>query len=212
MFHPDADVRTNIDHLSLNGTSLEVLVGRISLNVNLMQAEITEDALKGVMQLVQYQKNVGYCTARRGNTQSWTLEVQRVTQVWLHNQGFPHPENVLFCEDSREKLQAIAGLLIEQPEPIILIDDLYDRLIAHFGTLDAHEQAVLSRYFVLGAYGVQDVPKAPFRVIPFADWTEVDRFLEMLPGSSYPSKEGLTHHGRQERQRREEGRGNVRVY
>ncbi|GCE32226.1 hypothetical protein KDA_77100 [Dictyobacter alpinus] len=179
----------------------------VFLPEHLAQADVTENAQKGVQQLVQYQPELAYCTARRGNTESWTLDVQEATRTWLGNQGFPHPQDVLFCEDPCAKLKLIAGLLVGQPEPILLIDDLKDQLIHDFYTLTHHEQALLSQHFILGAYGAQASHDGPFCVIPLPDWADVDTFLEMLSGS----KE-VIHHGRQERQRREEGRGYVGVH
>lgn len=160
---------------------LELLV---YLPEHLEHASVTEGSYEGVMKLAQYQGDgLGYCTARIGNTASWDRDLQEATRLWLQHHQFPHAENTLFCAGPRAKLHAIAARLAIDPQPVLLIDDLYDRLVEHFSALEIKEQRLLSQYLVLGAYGATRASagqQAPIHLIPLHSWKDMDMFLIML--------------------------------
>jgi hypothetical protein len=126
---------------------------------------------------------VGYCTARKGNTERWNREVQEATRQWLHIHQFPQADQTQFCADSRAKLQWIASKLAvaPEPQPVLFIDDLYDTLVAHFCTLEPSEKDLLSQFLILGAFGAETCPQeAPFCLLPLPSWETIGQFIALL--------------------------------
>jgi hypothetical protein len=63
-------------------------------------------------------------------------------------------------------------------EPVLLIDDLAEQLVADAATLSAHKQAVLTNSFTLCAFRTEVAPASPFfRTVALRYWTNVDEML-----------------------------------
>ncbi|GCF10289.1 hypothetical protein [Dictyobacter arantiisoli] len=152
----------------------------------LRSANVISDAVEGVNLLATHGQ-AGYCTARRGMNERWTADVKKATRAWLQDKSFPHYKRVTFCEGPEGKLAFIASKLIASPQHIIvLIDDLYEKMICLFKTLADQEQEVLSQRFILGAYGSGPCATfdIPFKVIPLHSWKDADAFVCELKGCS----------------------------
>ena len=82
------------------------------------------------------------------------------------------------CQITRDRITTC-----HRPQPTVLIDDLYDRLVEYFPTLETEEQRLLTQYLVLGAYGAPHASsgqQAPLHLIPLPTWEDTERFIATL--------------------------------
>lgn len=140
------------------------------------QLNVMPGALVGVRYLARrVGEALSYCTARVVNfNDAWNEHLQRVTRIWLKENDFPNAEQVMFCDGIPAKLAHIAALVREQEQPVLLIDDNAEQLLLAFMELPQAEQALLSRWLTIAAFGYEDCPDGcPLPVIPFSNWGEV---------------------------------------
>lgn len=138
------------------------------------QHEVLPGAQDGVCQLAQ-RGALFYATARKS-------DVHQITLDWLRREGFPLPDQVIFCEGVSEKLVSIAS----HAGPLVLVDDRWYQLL---GILESHGNhrslRGLCQRFTLVAFGAcrTDVPiSSVIPVVPLPDWSGLTELLksEML--------------------------------
>jgi hypothetical protein len=134
------------------------------------------DAIRAVNNLAE-DGTVIYVSCRR-------VEETEVTRIWLTKHGFPSPENVYICQQYYHKY--IHAYAVAKPgEPIILIDDMAEKIVPAFRTLAKQEKDIaisLVRRLAVVAIDQEEPPifnfKVPFPVIALRSWSTED--LEQL--------------------------------
>lgn len=106
-------------------------------------------------------------------------EARQLTQEWLARYGFPAADQIQICQHYHSKYLA-AHQIAEQREPVILIDDLVDKMVPAFRTLAIqHREIALSlmRRLAVVAVGIAQPPvfaKVPFKVLALPSWRPED--------------------------------------
>jgi hypothetical protein len=152
-----------------------------------------QDAVTGVSKLASICE-ICYYTARYSPIVAQQQEIASATKQWLERQGFPSPDNVVFCESVADKLIKLADYVEASSQATILIDDRYQRLLEAFAQLDAGQHptldddhclrstSLLRRHLTIVAYKTtpssQDGCAVP--VIPFISWQEADALIELV--------------------------------
>lgn len=101
---------------------------------------------------------------------------QEATRQWLSIKQFPHPDDVVFCENARHKLAIISQQKTE--EVVVLIDDKFAVLAQAYNDLAQASPYVaenLRKRLVLIAFGVDVVPMwgNGLQVLTLPSWDSV---------------------------------------
>lgn len=137
--------------------------------------KVIDGAANGVRYLAERSGTLKYCTARVINfDEQWNMHLARITHIWLQNNGFPYHDQVLFCDGIPAKLTAIAAMMRNREQSVLLIDDSAKNLIEAFKGLSQDDQDILREYLTLAAFGYDECDgNYPIPVIPFPGWNEV---------------------------------------
>jgi hypothetical protein len=155
--------------------------------------EVLPSAVEGVRQLARL-GNVAYYTVRKSPDALIHAQIQEATRFWLATHQFPHPEQVVFCLSSMNKLIRIYHH--DSLAALVLIDDRPGQVLAAFDLLvagghpkfDIEEQKkmvqVLRQRLVVVAFGVE---KQPFpnrdrglQVLTLPSWEQVSELVLSL--------------------------------
>lgn len=150
---------------------------------HLSQAHVIQGAREGVERLAELGANsLGYCTARKSDSEQWNRGMAEATYTWLNQQNFPSADQVLFCDGPGGKLQTIAAQLRKDHQSTLLIDDQYQALLAAIPSLAEEDQALLEQFLTLGAYHAQNLPErhSSMRILPLQQWDDIDQFICLL--------------------------------
>lgn len=140
-------------------------------------------AIEGVSLLAPL-GNVAYYTARySAQSKERSQAMAQATLEWLAAYEFINPTNAVFCDGLPGKLRQLAQAIVDEAEPVILIDDQYMRLLEHVADLGEEPARFLQSSLILVAYGAQTVPeRTPVPVIALPSWEQgaVFHMLETL--------------------------------
>jgi hypothetical protein len=141
-------------------------------------------AVEGVHRLAQLGQ-VAYYTVRKHADPVVAQEVQNVTRQWLRDQGFPNPDNVVFCRSAFDKLAQLYERERDQ-NCIALIDDRFRKIVEQHEEARVGRRSHIAEYFLrapftLVAFGVHKVDiLGGLHVVPMSSWQGVgdiyDRF------------------------------------
>lgn len=139
-------------------------------------------AIDGVAQLARL-GTVVYYTARKCRDDEKNREMAEATERWLEQHNFPG--EAVFCLGVRDKLRRLA--LVEEAETIILIDDLYQRILEE---IQEQEFEALRRHMILVAFGAVVSPACNgLQVHVLPSWRDIDRLVNCLQkGSTFMKK------------------------
>lgn len=133
------------------------------------QHEVLPGALVGAWRL-DGAGELFYATARKP-------DVEQITLDWLYREGFPKPEQVIFCQGISEKLLAIA----EHSGPLVLIDDRWRQLLRILEEYREHRVLRdLRQRLTLVAFGSSqaDMPTlSVVPVVPLPEWSSITELL-----------------------------------
>lgn len=152
---------------------------------HMQAAGVISQATEGVQHLAKRCcQELGYCTARFGMTEQWNIDLQQATRHWLRKLSFPNADQILFCRSPQGKLETIAAHLHEQPQSVLLIDDMYEMLLGILPSLPTLDQEILSRHLTIGAYRAEveqgEWKHSSVRVLPLPQWEKIQTFVEAL--------------------------------
>jgi hypothetical protein len=157
-------------------------MGWIDYHPKVLRAMHLLPRAKDGVQMLATLGNVAYYTARyTPQSEERNKSMAQATFEWLAASAFLNPTDVLFCDGLLGKLQLLAQEITHNPEPVILVDDQYARLLAKM--TDLHEETAqhLNRSLILVAYGARTVPKCtPVPVVAFPSWKEVSSIYDVL--------------------------------
>lgn len=142
-------------------------------------------AVAGVKQLTRLGQ-IAYYTVRKHEDEQQALIIQKATTRWLHAQGFPSPDNAVFCWSVCNKLIKLHHHTRETNEPVVLIDDWWQKAVEEFDHLAnsqyKHVVELLRKRLVLIAYGTSLQPeiKSGLRVVPLPSWSHIDDILPLF--------------------------------
>jgi len=121
---------------------------------------------------------VAYYTARYSPSSAERSQVMaQATEQWLATQGFPHPHNVIYCSGVSDKLAKIAQLIDRAPQPVILIDDHFIKLLKALEEFENLE--ILRRHLIIVAFKAASLPQEchGMRVYALQSWGDAVRAL-----------------------------------
>lgn len=118
--------------------------------------------------------NVAYYTARySAQSEERSQEMAQATLEWLSACDLVNPTSAVFCDGLPGKLRQLAQAIAGHPEPVILIDDQYTRLLEQLPKLDEEPAQILYRSLILVAFGARTVPAGiPVPIIALPSWQE----------------------------------------
>jgi hypothetical protein len=131
------------------------------------------DAKEGV-ELLASLGSVAYYTARySAQSEERSQAMAQVTGEWLAAHEFLNPTSAVFCDGLPGKLRQLAREMARDPEPVILVDDQYTRLLQRLADLDQDTAHLLQRSLILVAYGAQTAPEsASIPIVALPSWDE----------------------------------------
>ena len=135
-------------------------------------------AREALSTLLEHGASIIYTTCRQP-------EAQQRTRAWLERYGFPCAQQVYICQHYHWKY-IYAYEQAQEKEPVILIDDLIEKMIPAFRTLAIEKREIamsLVKRLAVVAIGQEKPPvfkKVPFKVLALPSWRQED--LERLAG------------------------------
>ncbi len=126
--------------------------------------------------LLEHGATIIYTTCRQP-------EARQRTSEWLEKYGFPCAQQVSICQHYHWKY-IYAYEQAQEKEPVILIDDLIEKMIPAFRTLAIEKREIaisLVKRLAVVAIGQEQLPifkKVPFKVLALPSWRPED--LERL--------------------------------
>lgn len=117
---------------------------------------------------------VAYYTARySAQSEERSKAMAQATFEWLATCEFVNPTSAIFCDGLPGKLRQLAQQIARDPEPVILVDDQYARLLQRLSDLDTASGQILERFLVIVAYGACTAPeRSSIPVIPLPSWEQ----------------------------------------
>lgn len=120
-------------------------------------------AVQGVTQLAQHAP-VAYYTARHSAVRpERNPPMEQATKEWLVKKQFPCSDAVVFCSGVSDKLARL--VVVAQIQPVMLIDDQYEKLLNVFALLDQHSREVLQENLHLIAFGATSLPEQDYGLL-----------------------------------------------
>jgi uncharacterized HAD superfamily protein len=137
-------------------------------------------AIDILTQLAQ-RASVTYYTARYSTV--WlerNAPMQQATKEWLAKKQFPSSDAVVFCSSVPDKLTRLAA--VAQTQPVVLIDDQYQKLLSAFAQLDISTRQVLQENLHLVAFGATSLPEQCYglQVDVLPCWNDLDCITERM--------------------------------
>jgi hypothetical protein len=138
-------------------------------------------ACEGVARLATLAPVVYYTARWSPDSVERSQAMAQATYQWLAAEHFPCADAVVFCEGIAGKLSKLAARLEEEGQPIILIDDGYERMIQAYAGLEAHQQRLLHQ-LTLVAFGASNVSAISdgLRVIAMRSWSQLAQMIEAV--------------------------------
>jgi hypothetical protein len=146
-------------------------------------------AQAGVQTLAGSAREGGYFTVRKSDDPQERACIEQATHEWLREHHFPSAERVTFCQSMAQKLLAIAELLPQTGERVLLIDDSWHKvlhalsLLEHYDAETAQASRRLSEQLILIAFGTpqEHLPSpAAIRMLAMPDWSGIETLLTVL--------------------------------
>ncbi len=143
--------------------------------------EVVDGAINGARFLAQ-SGNLRYCTARKtARFEELDEAMARATRDWLEANGFPNPQDVIFCTSLLEKLSFCAAHIGKTGEEVMLVDDSYEQLLSKVDQLEARQGDLLRQHFTLLAFGTQGVLEhTPLRVVALPTWDQIEQVTQHI--------------------------------
>ncbi len=138
-------------------------------------------ACEGVARLAALAPVVYYTARWSADSAERSQAMAQATHQWLAAEHFPCADAVIFCEGSVSKLRKLAERIEQEAQPIILIDDGYERIMHAYERLEARQQRLL-RQLTLVAFGASSVSASAggLRVIAMRSWSQLAQMLEAV--------------------------------
>jgi uncharacterized HAD superfamily protein len=199
-FH-DHDFGLGLTAEELNGTYRQFLqlpqvveLSREALEQSRQRARMTPEVVLSY-EPIDHAREALDLLAQHGEITYYTVRaacVEEATRTWLHTNGFPFPQQVVFCRSVLHKLVQLHTREWETDRKIVLIDDRYQQIITDVARLAAGEFAHISAWqeiahfvrhrLLLVAFGATSLPASTngLHVVPVRGWrhlAEHDPFL-----------------------------------
>jgi uncharacterized HAD superfamily protein len=136
-------------------------------------------SIEGLRQLIVYSP-IRYYTARYAKSVKRREAMAQATYQWLAQHNYPSAQAVVFCLNIADKLLQMCEYIQEHREPIILIDDSYEKILRLASELSIEEQALLQEFFTLVCFRTHEIPEAQqmFRCLAMPSWNQ--RYVNIL--------------------------------
>ncbi|QBD79806.1 hypothetical protein EPA93_29030 [Ktedonosporobacter rubrisoli] len=150
------------------------------------QALLAKRTMNGAIPAIERLASLGsvaYYTARYSPRWPEKSEAMaQATRQWLKNCGFPGADQVVFCDGPADKLHRLAALIEEEPQQVVFIDDLYEKIVKAFLKLSEQQIALTRDYLTLVAFEPEALPEQShgLRIVELQSWRHIDKLTELL--------------------------------